>query len=600
MKKNDWIYLASVLVYTQLFYRQLEGLNFLLMNVVLLGGIAWKERSVLRNRNWWFAATGALVSATSVMIYGDAFSVWANFFSLLLVSSYSVKPGSSIIIAQLNAFCNTMIAGAWMIVDGLKRLQRRAPKEGGNGWKKFLIVLIAFVVVLIFFFLYRSSNVLFDRFAQKINLDFISIPWLVFTLVGAWVLYAFYYPHPLPKVDEWENALPLDLKSSEELSWFDKLMSLPSERFSGLVLLSLLNALLLVVNGLDALFLFGGSKLPQGVTYTEYVHQGVGALITSIVFAMAIILFYFRGRLNFDEKSGTLRFLAYCWIVQNAFMLFSTACRNNLYVGEYGLTYKRIGVYIYLLLTLIGLVTTAWKVMKKKTNVFLFRSNAWLFYAVMILGSTMNFDRMIAEFNTKPGVKADVDYLQELSFRAYPAQANYYAAKPGVFPQQLRNNIFVFVCRNRYIFDTHRWPSVVITANRTAGELSRFNSFGNSQSVFAMDCPIHSVAYIPGFANTTLFNLNHTQLESLGEIGRYKAVTTLLISDNDELHSLEGIEGLQNLERLVMTGTSVTDYSPLLKLPHLKQLATDSISNEWRAKLLQQFPSLELTFTSIR
>ena len=78
MKKNDWIYLASVFVYTLLFYKQMMGLNVLVMNIVLLCGLAWKERSVLHNRNWWFAAAGAMISACSMAAYGDVPSICAS------------------------------------------------------------------------------------------------------------------------------------------------------------------------------------------------------------------------------------------------------------------------------------------------------------------------------------------------------------------------------------------------------------------------------------------------------------------------------------------------------------------------------------------
>ena len=63
------------------------------------------------------------------------------------------------------------------------------------------------------------------------------------------------------------------------------------------------------------------------------------------------MLYYFRGRLNYHSKNKTLKLLAYVWIAQNIFMILSTAYRNNMYIEESGISYKKIGLYVYLMLS---------------------------------------------------------------------------------------------------------------------------------------------------------------------------------------------------------------------------------------------------------
>jgi hypothetical protein len=82
-------------------------------------------------------------------------------------------------------------------------------------------------------------------------------------------------------------------------------------------------------------------------------------------------------------------------------MIFSTAVRNSMYVHAYGLTEKRIGVYVYLLLAAIGLLTTGLKIFRSFSNSYLIRLNSWIFYAVLIVASFIGWDKMIANYNLK-------------------------------------------------------------------------------------------------------------------------------------------------------------------------------------------------------
>lgn len=598
MKKNDWIFALSVLAYSFLFWKQAPGLNFLIMNILLLAGMILKDKTVLKNRNWLFAAAGALISAGAVAWYGEFSCILANAVSLLLVSAFVLNRQNSLLVALLHSVCNAAVTIAYMILDAIERSKKRREVSAGSSvfGKRFLIVLIALLVVLLFFFMYRSSNILFDQLAAKINLDFISVPWIFFTLLGAIVLYAYYYHHPLPGVSEWENKQAIDLRPSEELSPLDRMMSISSEKFSGIVLLSLLNILLLVVNGLDAAYLLSGSKdLPGGVTYTEYVHQGVGMLITSILLAMAIILFYFRGRLNFIEKGGALRVLAIGWILQNAFMLFSTMCRNEMYVEMFGLTYKRIGVYIYLLLTMIGLFTTAYKVMKRKTNAFLFRSNAWLFYGIMILACPFNFDAMIARYNSTVALQPDMNYLASLSFRAYPALFSWYEKKPAEnLPEDMLSQTFSFMSFTKETKQTGKWPSMIFSAEPVFDVLNKKSLTANALQVNAAHGELKHAWFFPCFANMTSLDLSSNDLVNMGELGQYRNVKILLLDGNENLETISGVESMYNLEELYLRNTKVTNYSPLLGLSHLKKLYVESISDEWMARLENHFPGIDI------
>jgi hypothetical protein len=119
--------------------------------------------------------------------------------------------------------------------------------------------------------------------------------------------------------------------------------------YTGVLLLAMLNILLATVNGLDIYYLGILHTTPAGITFSQYLHNGTDSLIASIILAVSVILFYFRGYLNFYEGNKWLKALTYLWIAQNIMLVISTAYRNTVYIGDYGLTHKRIGVYVYLI-----------------------------------------------------------------------------------------------------------------------------------------------------------------------------------------------------------------------------------------------------------
>jgi hypothetical protein len=197
------------------------------------------------------------------------------------------------------------------------------------------------------------------------------------------------------------------------------------ENKAGTLLLMLLNILLLVVNSSDIAFLAGGISANQNLNYSEMVHQGIGALIFSIIIAVGIILYFFRGRLNFDEKAKTLQALALIWMLQNLLLTATGAYKNYLYVDIVdGLTYKRVGVFFYLLLASIGLFFTAMKVYTKKPNWYLVRVNFTAFFIVLIASSPIDWDVIITNYNIKHAEQKredpDIEYLLRLSSRNLP------------------------------------------------------------------------------------------------------------------------------------------------------------------------------------
>lgn len=196
---------------------------------------------------------------------------------------------------------------------------------------------------------------------------------------------------------------------------------LKNEVKAGFFLLVVLNLILFVLNVIDIYsvwfnFQWSGSYLK------DFVREGTYLLIVSILISIGIVLWLFRGNINFYSRNKALIILAYAWIAQNAILAVSVGIRNYWYIHYFSLAYKRIGIFIFLMLTLYGLYTVFVKVMKKKSAFYLYRSNSYFFIVVMVLSSLFNWDVIIARYNFANYEHSflHLNFLVNLSDKALP------------------------------------------------------------------------------------------------------------------------------------------------------------------------------------
>ena len=152
------------------------------------------------------------------------------------------------------------------------------------------------------------------------------------------------------------------MKNQRTFSFLD----IDFERRSGEITLVLLNVLLLVfivTYNYEQFF-----EIVEKSKLSAATHERVNSVIFSIVMAVGVIMFYFKGGFNFDKKAKNLKRLSKIWIFLNGILILSTIIKNSEYVSFYGLTYKRLGVYAFLILAIVGLVFTFLKITKQKNK----------------------------------------------------------------------------------------------------------------------------------------------------------------------------------------------------------------------------------------
>ena len=401
--------IASCLFAT-LFYNQNIGLNLSIFSIltIFILGISLPDKLKLRDNLMHISIY--VLTAILVFINHSSLSIIANcavFFTL--VGSFS-EDKSSTYVKWLNGIYSS-IAGVF------HRNFEKEHHEGKVAKRKKIdvihtlkITLIPLVVVIIYTILYKDGNPVFDSIVSAINFDFINFQWILFFLLGYYLFSNIIVPVQVQPATDADLSIGNELYSHEPLN----AIQLKKEKQLGIILLGMLNVLIILFIISDISYLISNTNFAASVLSNQ-VHNGINTLIASILFAIIIILYFFRGNLNFLDQNKTLKNLSYAWIFLNAMLVFLIIIKNSQYVNAFGLTYKRIGVYVYLFMTMVGLITTFLKVFKIQNLWFLFRKNVQGAFMLLVISSMVNWDYVITDYNIKNADSLDINYLIDLS-----------------------------------------------------------------------------------------------------------------------------------------------------------------------------------------
>jgi hypothetical protein len=434
MKNNHKvsIVLLFTALYTILFYQQTTGINLLIFELVYLIFAYRSTPGLLKNTLSLVITFGTLLTAIFTVIVNSSFVIMYNFISMFLLSGILILPNAvSIISAGGLAFYNMMMAQT----SGFRQLLNH--KSNLNPVRKTIryikIIVIPIGIILIFIGIYRIANPVFNEYAgtvfTKIG-NYISLIteqidfWLVTTIIFGYVVSnILVMQNPMAEVlayDRRNDQLIRIRHSFGNRSHF-RVTALKNEYRSAIFLFSILNLLILFVNIIDINWVWFNFQW-TGQYLKQFVHEGTWMLIISILISMALVLFYFRGNLNFLSKNRTLRYLCYAWLIQNCILVISVGIRNLYYIEHFALAYKRIGVLIFLALAMFGLLSILYKIMKTKSAFYTLRINGLAFYILLLFMSFFNWDSIIARYNLAHYKTAFVhlDFLADLSSTALP------------------------------------------------------------------------------------------------------------------------------------------------------------------------------------
>ena len=440
MKKEiieNGLFIIGVILYNIFFWEEQMGLNTLLFTVFVIGSLFYLNPESKSSTIARLTALGTLFTALMVVVFNSQLSKVVHILSLITMVGFVHQRELrflwyGLLLALINVFSTPI-----KLIKKAKAIEFRKGKPL-NKTKRFIkLAILPMFFVGVFFIFYvvsnrnfaiRSKDVLdeISRFCSHWSFG-LNAPRFFFFLFSIFVIGGLFW-----KVQsQWlvnlqashKDNIIRERKQRKVNASKRSPIALKNEYRSGLIMLVALNVLTLTVNITDIETTWiGFSQLNAHGIYYD-VHYGAYVLIFTILMAIGVLLFFFRKNLNFYSKNKVLKIAALVWIVQNMILAFSVALRNIKYVGHYGLTYKRIGVFIFIALVLYGLGTVILKINEKKTAYYLFKNNAWSFYIVLILLTSVNWDSMITKYNLGLETNGKPDYrylIMDLSDKNLP------------------------------------------------------------------------------------------------------------------------------------------------------------------------------------
>ena len=439
---------AGAILFNIIFWQEKIALNALLFDAFILGSVFYLYPAVFTKPAMkWLLLAHALTLVTLV-VHNTILSKLAFSATLLLVVVFTQFLHRSVWYAAASAVGNYLLF-VFSFLEDINQIKKGESRSLGIR-KALRFLIIPLMIVGVFFLIYSFSNTVFKDVVNSIGIalqhfftrffDWFNWQRFGFLMLGLFVtgglilkMKSNYFSEKefarqndlyrtKHNLNRWKQTVMFDILSLFMGRFANGIMALRNENTVGIISLVMLNVLLLFINVIDIAYVWFGFSYTPDVNLTQYVHEGTGMLIFSIVLAMFVLLFFFRGNLNFYKKNKWLRYGAYGWIAQNAILVISVLLRDYYYIAHMGLAYKRIGVLVFLLMVLMGLITVFIKIYQRKTAYYLWRVNGWFAVVLLVAASCVHWDETIAGYNLahKNTIPLDVKFLLSLSDKTLP------------------------------------------------------------------------------------------------------------------------------------------------------------------------------------
>ncbi|HZH85761.1 MAG TPA: DUF4153 domain-containing protein [Brumimicrobium sp.] len=425
-KKLNLMIICTILVVV-LFYNQSIGLNFGILSLITWGILDFNTKHKRKEKTYWFLSFTVFLTALSQFIYSDAYSFIALFFSLSTFGLYAQFGRLNFILYPIVRIINSIffifrfLSGDWI---------PKRKKESKLLSKIFAWILMPLLFSTIFLWIYSTGSDLISTFFKNFKIDFEINQIFILILIGCFFFFNFWSPYVPKFIVKYNRMLSNDFKEEQKdiLQPTYKFLELDLERRSGEITLIMLNVFLLIF---IASYNYEQFFIPSSnQNLSAETHERVTTIVFSTVMAIGVILFYFKSTFNFDHKGNGLKKLTIIWIILNFLLVLSAITKNTEYILHFGLTFKRIGVYIFLLLSIIGLIFSYFKIKYKKTNTYLINRMSRTFFIAFTACSIINFSWIVTTYNLMSNKGVEKYYLTNLDYNKQVLY-NHYKDDPG-------------------------------------------------------------------------------------------------------------------------------------------------------------------------
>jgi len=184
----------------------------------------------------------------------------------------------------------------------------------------------------------------------------------------------------------------------------------------GLIVFNVLFALQTIM---DIGYLWGGVRLPEGMTYATYAHRGAYPLMGTALLAGGFALIaqpWLDGRM--------MRVLLLIWVGQTLLLVMSSILRLDLYVDAYGLTRMRFAAFVWMAAVALGLIVLIMQILRRHDARWMLARSFGIGVVAVYACSLVNVAGYVARHQFTQG-PLDVSYVCNLNGGAAPTIAQY-------------------------------------------------------------------------------------------------------------------------------------------------------------------------------
>ncbi len=434
-----WYQMMSLIyggIFTFCLYRNMSGITVFLMTVMLVGisVLFLKRAGIILQKGTVRYFAGILLLGISTVLTDNGFFHFFNRVGIILlfmmamahqiyrdtewgfteyVKKFFIMTGTWITSAgELFHSVGKKSSGNKAEISGEENARKLKRKKTGAVLTGILAAALMLIIVMpllmmsdeifsqIFFSIFHFLSPL--EILRKIDLG--NITGILFTfLFGMISLYAFF-----------AGLFRMNLGGK------DKKTQGNSNHVTGITFTGIMAFVYVLYSGIQILFLFFrlDTGLPEGVTYSQYAHQGFWQLLFVSIINFVTVLVCNR----IFEEDRVLKLLLTVISVCTCIMILSAGYRMILYVSEYNLSFLRILVLWFLAVLMIIFFGVIYSIYRKEFR--LFRYMTAVVSVCYILFSFSRPDALIADYNIRnvqTSKDTDIRYLMySLSWDAAP------------------------------------------------------------------------------------------------------------------------------------------------------------------------------------
>lgn len=453
--------IAGACLHGYLFYDSVPGVNYLCFLALALSALLVSARRLTTS----IPFTPLLL----VILLGSATALYGpNWYSVVFWLCWLAVP--TLLVSERVSLPSALLQGGLGQIIApflyLRLVIAEALESVGAGSSRMMTMgLGAGALTLVFAGIYLNTS---DVLQEGISYLFRNFYWMYIlsTLLGALILMNALAPKRTPAIERLEQELfSAHISPVEDAGGLRQEAVIVHRLLIGLIALATLPALV------DITSLAGIIPHTRSLTLMADVHRSVALLMAGCGLVALLAAGVFRQAEM--QANTTTRRLFYYFLLANLLLVTVACLKNSLYVNAFGLSFKRIGVYAWLVLVVVGLGLTGKKIHHARSFLWLVRSSTWAAALTLASYATLPTDYWV-RISQMRLAKPDVAYLVE---HLSPAELRHLQADPRALatyrqmltiraqdlplenPQRIQAEQFLSNWKHHTLPDVRQWQS---------------------------------------------------------------------------------------------------------------------------------------------